>query len=140
MESKKKYNPKNEVHELSEPMSSYGFTDYFSLASQNITKTYIQKILSITRLTVSEIIELIPVSIDTYKRKTTFKPEVTEKVLEIEEVYRVGLEAFGEGFYDWMNNENIALGGRKPKELLSNSFGIRTLINQIGRMQHGVLA
>jgi len=65
---------------------------------------------------------------------------VTEKVLEIEEVYRHGLEAFGESFYQWMNTENIGLGGVAPKTLLNNSFGIRLLLDEIGRLEYGVLA
>ena len=75
-----------------------------------------------------------------YKRKTAFSPAVTEKILEIEEVYRKGIAAFGKGFLAWMDAENIALGNVKPKVLLKNSFGIRRLLDQIGRMEHGVLA
>src|SRR5690606_6087747 len=110
------------------------------LAGRDISKHYIQRILTISRLTISELIGIIPVSIDTYKRKKTFQPPVTEKILEIEEVYQAGLDAFGEGFYAWMDTDNVAMGGVKPKQLLTNSFGVRTLLNQIGRMQHGVLA
>lgn len=125
---------------LTEPVVSYGKTNYFDLARRKISKTYIQRILGLSKLTVTELIDIIPISIDTYKRKTTFQPPVTEKILEIEEVYRAGLEAFGEGFHAWMNTENIALGGIKPRLLLANSFGVRTLLNHIGRLQHGVLA
>lgn len=125
---------------LEEPQAAYGQTDYFDLAGQAISKGYIKRVIAITRLSLSELMDIIPISLDTYKRKTTFQPAVTEKILEIEEVYRVGMGAFGEGFHDWMNTENIALGSIKPKSLLSNSFGIRRLLNQIGRMQHGVLA
>jgi putative toxin-antitoxin system antitoxin component (TIGR02293 family) len=125
---------------LVEPAASYGQSNYFDLALHSISKTYIKRIMALSGLTVAELINIIPVSIDTYKRKTTFQPEVTEKILEIEEVYRAGLDAFGEGFRAWMDTENVALGGIKPKLLLANSFGVRTLLNQIGRMQHGVLA
>jgi uncharacterized protein (DUF2384 family) len=125
---------------LAEPATAYGQANYFALAGRKISKNYIRHILAISKLTLTELIDIIPVSIDTYKRKTTFQPPVTEKILEIEEVYHEGLHAFGEGFHAWMNTENIALGGIKPKQLLSNSFGVRRLLNQIGRMQHGVLA
>jgi uncharacterized protein (DUF2384 family) len=124
---------------LAEPVA-YGQANYFALAGLPISKSYVQRIMAISRLTLAELIGIIPISIDTYKRKTTFQPPVTEKILEIEEVYKAGLEAFGEGFHTWMNTENTALGGIKPKRLLANSFGVRTLLNQIGRMQHGVLA
>ncbi len=125
---------------LSEPSLRYGNANYFALAGRPISKNYIRQIMGISNLTLAELINIIPISIDTYKRKTTFSPAVTEKILEIEEVYRAGLEAFGEGFHTWMSTENVALGGARPKQFLANSFGIRTLLNQIGRMQHGVLA
>lgn len=132
--------PEEELPILEEPMAQYGEVSYFSMANRDISKNYIKRVLNISGLTVNELMSIIPVSIDTYKRKTIFQPAVTEKVLEIEEVYRTGLDAFGEGFHQWMDAINPALGDLKPKSLLTNSFGIRRLLNQIGRMQHGVLA
>jgi len=125
---------------LNEPLAAYGQANYFSLANQSISKNYIKHLLVYSKLTVNEFITIVPISIDTYKRKSEFNPAVTEKVLEVEEVYKKGLSAFGEGFHDWMNSHNPSLGNIIPKSLLSNSFGIRRLLNEIGRMEHGVLA
>lgn len=130
----------NELNVLHEPMTVYGEANYFVLAGRSVSKSYVQRIMALSGLTLAELINILPISIDTYKRKTMFQPAVTEKILEIEEVYRAGIAAFGEGFHAWMNIENMALGGIKPKQLLSNSFGVRRLLSQIGRMQHGVLA
>ncbi len=115
-------------------------TSYFQLAERAISKTYIKEVLQVTRIPLNEFIELIPISIDTYKRKSIFNPTVTEKVLQIEEVYQTGLKAFGEGFHSWMLAENVMLDGQKPKAFLVNSFGMRKLLEIIGRMQHGILA
>ena len=125
---------------LNDPLVAYGSANYFAMANSFITKNYIKQVLTLSRLNLLELMEVVPMSIDTYKRKSSFNPSVTEKILEIEEVYRKGLAAFGDGFYKWMNIENVALGGLIPKDLLKNSFGIRRLLDQIGRMQHGVLA
>ncbi len=125
---------------LEEPAVAYATGSYYSLSAQSISKTYIKKVLKLSGLSVTELIKLIPISIDTYKRKSIFNPSVTEKILEIEEVYRRGLDAFGESFHDWMAADNIALGGVKPKALLTNSFGIRLLLDEIGRLEYGVLA
>ena len=129
-----------ELPALQEPTAVYGVSNFFELAGRSISKNYVQRIMALSGLSLSELIAILPISIDTYKRKTAFQPPVTEKILEIEEVYRTGIEAFGEGFHAWMNTQNMALGGIKPKQLLSNSFGVRTLLHQIGRMQYGVLA
>ena len=125
---------------LQEPAVSYATGSFYQLSVQNISKNYIKQVLILSQLTVLELISIIPVSIDTYKRKSAFNPNVTEKILEIEEVYRKGIEAFGGSFHQWMITENIALGSVTPKTLLKNSFGIRLLLDEIGRLEYGVLA
>ena len=125
---------------LKDPVASYATGSYYSLSAQSIAKTYIKKVLQLTGLSVAELIELLPISIYTYKRKSIFNPSVTEKILEIEEVYRRGIDAFGNSFHQWMETENIAIGGDKPKALLSNSFGIRLILDEIGRLEYSVLA
>ena len=138
---KNTYKTTSETSIVREPSVAYGYTaNYYMLAQKFISKDYIKHILVISRLSINELINLIPISIDTYKRKSEFNPAVTEKVLEIEEVYRSGLKAFGERFHHWMNTQNEALGGVVPKSLLSNSFGVRRLLETIGRIEHGVLA
>lgn len=136
----KAYDISKKTSILQEPSMAYGHTNYYMLAQQRISKGYIKHVLVISKLTVNELITLIPISVDTYKRKNEFNPPVTEKILEIEEVYNKGISAFGQGFHRWMSTENVALGGIIPKTLLSNSFGVRRLLNEIGRMEHGVLA
>ncbi len=125
---------------LEEPVSAYEQTSHYELAAHAISKKYIKRVMSLSHLTVSDLIGIIPVSLDTYKRKSEFNPAVTEKILEVEEVYLRGLEAFGESFHKWMDTENVSLGGIRPKQLLTNSFGIRMLLDEIGRLEHGVLA
>ena len=136
----KAYTPSKSSSILNEPVAVYGQANYYTLAQQSISKDYIKHVLNVSKLSINELIGIIPISIDTYKRKNQFNSNVTEKVLEIEQVYNTGLKAFGEGFHHWMNTKNVAIGGIIPKTLLSNSFGIRRLIDEIGRMEHGVLA
>lgn len=132
----------DEENILNEPIVAYGRTalGYFEMAERAISKSYIKALLKTTRIPLNEFIKLIPISIDTYKRKSIFNSTVTESVLQIEEVYQAGLNAFGEGFYAWMDANNIMLDGQKPKALLVNSFGTRKLLEIIGRMEHGILA
>jgi uncharacterized protein (DUF2384 family) len=125
---------------LNEPALVYGQFNYFDLATRDISKHYIKQILGISQLSLLELMDIIPISIDTYKRKTEFNPPVTEKILEIEEVYRTGLNAFGDSFHNWMASPNPSIGGTIPKKLLSNSFGVRKLLDEIGRIEHGILA
>lgn len=137
----KKYKiPDQKQQLLEEPVPGYFSADYFSMAKQGISKKYLKHVLKKAKLSVEEFISILPISVDTYKRKTAFNSTVSEKVLEVEEVYRKGTAAFGDSFYTWMSTTNVALGNVKPKELLTNSFGIRILLDEIGRMEHGILA
>lgn len=126
-------------HKVHEPFASYQ-ADYFALANQGIDKEYIKKVSKTTNLTLTELMEILPISMDTFKRKVSFDSNVAEKILEIEEVYKEGMDAFGEGFPQWMDTSNVGLGNIKPKTLLVNSFGVRRLLDQIGRIKHGILA
>ncbi len=132
--------PEQKFRILEEPVSGYVSADYYNLANRGISKKYLKFVLKQAKLSVEEFIKILPISIDTYKRKTEFNSTVSEKVLEVEEVYRKGTAAFGDSFYDWMSTTNVALGNVQPKKLLTNSFGIRMLLDEIGRMEHGILA
>ena len=48
---------------------------------------------------------------------------------------RLGLK-----FEIWLNTLNVALGGIKPKDVLDSAFGIEWLMDELGRIEHGVLA
>lgn len=76
------------------------------------------------------------------KEEKSFDPIYSEKILEITLLYRKGVEVFGdsERFNAWLNANNVALGNVKPKDLLDNTFGISLLKDEIGRIEHGVLA
>jgi len=76
------------------------------------------------------------------KDKKAFDPIQSEKILQIALLYQKGTEVFGdaESFDTWLASKVIALGGLVPKSLLDNSFGLRLITDQLGRIEHGVLA
>jgi putative toxin-antitoxin system antitoxin component (TIGR02293 family) len=76
------------------------------------------------------------------REKKTFDPIYAEKILHISLLYNLGIDVFGnkEKFNSWLETQNLALGGIKPKELLDNSFGIGLLKDELTRIEHGVLA
>jgi putative toxin-antitoxin system antitoxin component (TIGR02293 family) len=76
------------------------------------------------------------------KEKKSFDSIYAEKILQITLLYKIGIEVFGneEKFNTWLESQNLALGGRKPKELLDNTFGIGLLKDELTRIEHGILA
>ncbi|MFH0894928.1 MAG: antitoxin Xre/MbcA/ParS toxin-binding domain-containing protein [Bacteroidota bacterium] len=76
------------------------------------------------------------------KEKGTFDRIHSERIIEITLMYNQGVEAFGSSkkFDAWLESENIALGGKKPKEYLDTTFGIQMIKAEISRIAYGILA
>ena len=76
------------------------------------------------------------------KEKKAFDPIQSEKILEITLLYNKGVGVFGntQKLDVWLESNNVALGGIKPKELLDSTFGIAMLRDELIRIEHGVLA
>ncbi len=57
-------------------------------------------------------------------------------------LYQYGVEVFGdkENFDTWLKSKSISLGGRTPKDLLDTKFGIGMVKDELGRIEHGILA
>lgn len=70
-----------------------------------------------------------------------FKSIHSERIIEIAEVTKMGLEVFGsqEKFNLWLNTPNYALGKLLPKELLKNSYGKEMVLAELTHINHGIL-
>lgn len=64
----------------------------------------------------------------------------SEQVIQIAEVYARGAEVFGSAphFQQWMTAENLPLGGKKPLELLPSRYGAQMILDELGRIEHGI--
>jgi putative toxin-antitoxin system antitoxin component (TIGR02293 family) len=76
------------------------------------------------------------------KEKKSFQPIQSERIIELAMLYEYGVDVFGdkENFNIWLNSRSVALGGRTPKELLDTKFGVLMVKDELGRIEHGVLA
>lgn len=74
------------------------------------------------------------------KSKTTFKKLQSEKIIEVAEVAYLGLDIFGDrqNFWYWLDTPTLGFGGRKPVELLEDSYGKELLLGTLIRMDHGI--
>jgi putative toxin-antitoxin system antitoxin component (TIGR02293 family) len=82
-------------------------------------------------------------TIQRYKKENkSFDPLYSERILQIELLYKKGIDVFGiaGNFHTWMDSVSIPLGNVRPKELLDTSFGITSVYDELGRIEHGVLA
>jgi putative toxin-antitoxin system antitoxin component (TIGR02293 family) len=82
-------------------------------------------------------------SLQRYKASDShhFKPIHSEKIIEMAEVTKMGLEVFGniEKLKLWLNTPNYALGNLKPIDLLKDSYGKDLVMSELVRINHGIL-
>ncbi len=76
------------------------------------------------------------------KEEKKFDPIQSEKILQIALLFQLGTHVFGDRqkFNSWIDSNNVALGGIKPKSLLDNTFGIELIKDELTKIEHGILA
>jgi putative toxin-antitoxin system antitoxin component (TIGR02293 family) len=81
-------------------------------------------------------------SLQRYKTASNFyfKPIHSEKIIEMAEVTKTGLEVFGstEKLKLWLNTPNYSFNNLKPIDLLSNSYGKDMVLGELVRIEHGI--
>ncbi len=91
----------------------------------------------------ADFLDISTKSLQRYKMATKhhFKPIHSEKIIEMAEVTKVGLDVFGniEKLKLWLNTPSFALGNLKPIELLKDSYGKELVISELTRINHGIL-
>jgi putative toxin-antitoxin system antitoxin component (TIGR02293 family) len=97
------------------PLTTNEWADYLGLSSRSLNRYLIQN--------------------------KTFSPIYSEKIIELIEVFKLGLEVFGDqnSFNHWLNTPNFALGNIKPYELLKNSYGKEMVLSELTGISHGIL-
>lgn len=81
-------------------------------------------------------------SLQRYKQTSKqFKPNQSEKIIEMAEVTSAGLDVFGEmdKFKLWLDTPNFALGNLKPMELLKDSYGKEFVLSELTSINYGIL-
>lgn len=82
-------------------------------------------------------------SFQRYEREErSFDTLQSQQIVEIALLFSHGNEIFDteEDFVYWLSHKNLALGNITPKELMSTSFGINMIHDELTRIEHGVLA
>jgi hypothetical protein len=64
---------------LNEPSLVYGQFNCFDLSTRDVSKNYVKQILGISKLSRSALMDIIPISIDTYKRKMNLTHQSQKK-------------------------------------------------------------
>jgi putative toxin-antitoxin system antitoxin component (TIGR02293 family) len=142
----------SDPNEVGEPLFIYGSTlhnDLIALIDRvrnGVSFKVFASFVNITPFSWPEwslFLHLSERSMQRYKKDNkTFDPLQSEKIIEITRLYQRGIEVFGAKpkFDTWLSTSCVALGGPAPKSFLDSSFGIQLIHDELGRIEHGILA
>jgi len=119
--------------------------DFITYIRAGVPKKALDHLAEEIDLSAAEVASIIHTSDRTLRRYTPsqkLNTEQSERVIELARLYARGADVFEtlEQFKIWMASPVGALGGKKPKEFLDTSLGIAMLIEELGRIEHGVFA
>ncbi len=120
-------------------------SDLIPIIRNGLPKKHLDHLMSTTGLTLSEASSLLHISERTlhrYKANTILNPEISERILEIARIYTRGAQVLGtlDRFKEWVIFPSWALGDRTPLSYLDTSIGVKLVEDELGRIEHGVLA
>ncbi|MDP9955598.1 putative toxin-antitoxin system antitoxin component (TIGR02293 family) [Epilithonimonas hungarica] len=151
----KKYKtPKLSAIAVQEPVMAYGYQNFddvgvfglIDIAQKGISFKIFDGLSKKFPFTMQDWADFLHISGKTLSRyqkeDKSFDVLQSEKILQIEMLYKRGEEVFGssDNFLIWLQSENVALGKTKPQDLLGSVFGISLLMDELTRIEHGVLA
>jgi putative toxin-antitoxin system antitoxin component (TIGR02293 family) len=119
--------------------------DLIDLSEKGLTREAVENLAKYLALSNQQIAEILPVSARTLQRyhpQERFNALISEHVLLIAEAAVKGREVFGSrvNFLLWMKSPYIALGNKVPLSLLKTKFGIDMVIDELGRIEHGIIS
>lgn len=118
---------------------------FIELIRKGVARKSLDHLMQATGITPVEMAAIMHTSDRTLRRytpATLLNAEQSERVIELARLYSRGEEVFGslEAFKTWMESAVLALGNQKPKAFLDTSLGIELLMDELGKIEHGVFA
>jgi putative toxin-antitoxin system antitoxin component (TIGR02293 family) len=119
--------------------------DLVELSRKGVSKGTVIRLAKHLSVGVKGIAPLLAVNERTIQRLSpgrVFSPTVSERILRIALTVARGAEVFGdpERFNLWLKEPNKALADRTPFSLLASEFGIDLVVDELGRIEHGVVS
>jgi putative toxin-antitoxin system antitoxin component (TIGR02293 family) len=119
--------------------------DFIQLSHAGIPKISLFKLAEKLDSSVADIAKLVPVSVRTIQRKgrnDPFNKLISERILTIAEVVARGDQVFEDRgkFLAWLHQPSVALGNKTPFSLLDSKYGADMVLDELGRIEYGIVA
>lgn len=138
-----KYRSKKDENVLNEPMPLYHSVKKLPAVLDYPYRKFdkIARQIALTQKEWAAILHLSEKTLQRYaKDNKNFEGIYVDRILQMQELIETGLETFTspEALYRWLKRDKPVLGELLTFESLKNSRGIQLIIDQMGRIQHGV--
>jgi putative toxin-antitoxin system antitoxin component (TIGR02293 family) len=119
--------------------------DLYEISRNGLPKKALLHLAANLKVSLRAMCQLLNVAERTIQRKADqdlLDCSTTEQVLQLAEVFSRGQEVFGASarFQQWINTTNLALGGKRPMELLQSRFGMQMVLDELGRIEYGIVS
>jgi putative toxin-antitoxin system antitoxin component (TIGR02293 family) len=120
-------------------------TFFISLIRKGLPKKVMDQLITKMGISEDDMASILHVSKRTLQRRSNEAPlneEQSERLIELARLYSKGEGIMGDldSFKEWMNTRLLSLGNKRPKEFLDTSIGISILLDELGRIEHGVFS
>ncbi len=119
--------------------------DWIVMIRKGIPAAAVESILSAVRLSQAELAHALAIPERTLarrKREGVLNSEESSKLLRLARVISRANEVFDDpaAAVDWLKAPNVALRGNAPLNLLDTDIGAESVLDTLGRIEHGVFA
>lgn len=119
--------------------------DLIELGRTGVPKASLVHLAEYMGTSMASLADLLPVTrrtIQRYAPTDHFNRVISEQILQLAAVATRGAEVFGDKavFNQWLTQACAALGCRTPISLLNSRFGAEMVLDELTRIEHGVVA
>lgn len=119
--------------------------DWIPLVRQGLPAASVDALLRLTRITQAELARALAIPERTMarrKREGALSPEESAKLVRFARTVERAETVFDDApaALAWLQSPNAALGGVTPMSLLDTDIGADSVLDTLGRIEHGVFA
>jgi len=124
------------------PRSSF---DWIAIVREGLPARVLEALagnLGLTRAELGAALGIAERTLARRRKEGVFTAEESAKLLRLARVLRRATEVFekSEAAVDWLKRPNRALGGERPLDLLDTEIGGESVLDVLGRIEHGVFS
>jgi len=119
---------------------------FLEIARSGLHMSDFQRLYTMAPFTISEWAYMLNVSDRSLQRYIKsghrFSTPESEKLLRLAHLFNRGVSVFEEAerFFGWLKHPSPVFKGETPLSMLDSIFGLEMVLDEIGRIEHGILA